>query len=393
MNILLFPYNAYSPTEGGIARITYTLINEFRAQGHFVLKVGHKKNEHSVVEDNYQFFLPSRITILCQANIRFFCDLCDKYDIDIVFLQNDILNLVELIEEVKKRKQVKAISCIHNSVLTPVYNFAYTREYELKKRGMAYLFRLLKTSIVKNFLVYSYIRKYRKQYRDVVNHSDAVVVLCEGQVQELKRMYGKTTLDNVYVIPNCIDSIYEPQVKKRKDVLWVGAFDTSIKRPDLMLQIWQKLLNVYPEWHLYMLGDGYAFDEMKRLSENMQMERITFTGRVNPSEYYSMAKILCVTSTHEAFPMVTLEAMCYGLATVAFNSFTSAPVLIEDKQTGFLVTPFKVDEYAETLSAIMRNDQLQSLLSEASRRKAEEFSITVVYKKWENLFNKLVNKD
>jgi len=393
MNILFFPYNAYSAYKGGIARITCTLIDTFREHGHTVIKLGHKKNENSVVEDELQFYLPNNTVVNCTENMDYVVALCKKHAINVVIFQNPVSSMMSFVSELRKKISVKIVSCLHNSVLTPVYNYAYVKEYELKNNNKSWLYKLLKTTLCKKIMVHSYIAKYRKLYREIVNESDAVVVLCEGQAQELSRMCGLNNINNVYVIPNCMNTPPMIAEKKEKLILWVGVLENSIKRPDLMLDIWDKFYNQHQDWNLAILGSGPASEELKKISALRGLKNIQFTGRVNPQDYYKNGSILCVTSTHEAFPMVILEAMFNGVVPVAFDSFTSARVLIEDANSGRLVKPFNTKSYADTLSALVEDNQCMKKMAVNAKRKAEGFTTDEVYKKWFKLFNELIRKN
>lgn len=392
MNILFFPYNAYASNEGGIARITNTLVNEFRYQGNTVIKVGHRKNDHSVIEDEHQFFLPNANMVYTKENLQFMIDICKKYSIDVLVFQSPVSDMMGFVAALRQNVDIKIISCIHNSILTPIYNQAYVKEYELKKQNKGWVFKLLRITWINKFITLFYIAKYRKRFRDVVSSSDAVTVLCDGQMKELKHMCGYREIKNAYVIPNCLEDINFEKVRKEKIVLWVGAFENSIKRPDLMLKVWDKVWQTHTDWKLFMLGDGPALTEMKLLSDKLSLQNIEFTGRINPKAYFSEASILCVTSTHEAFSMVTLEAMYDGVATMAFDSFTSAKLLIEDGVTGRLIQPFDVDAYAQTLEDLMENKNLLESMGNQAKQKASNYTTKTVYQKWSALFNTIVLK-
>lgn len=391
MNLLFFSYNAYPPNMGGIARITYNLINEFRSKGLSVFKLGHRKTQYSTVEDRNQYFLPNAKEVYCVENYNYMSELCSNLNIEIIICQNPLSGFGRLVFDVCDHLKIKSISCFHTSILTPILNYAYVQEYYMKKRKLGFVFELLKTSVVKSLLTKLYIIKYRKQHLLVVNKSTRVVLLCDGQVEELKQMCGYKHIDNAIVIPNCIEIPNVQDSIKEKLILWVGAFDCKIKRPDLMLCMWKMLESRFPDWKLLLLGDGPALVEMKALAHNLNLRNISFEGRVNPFDYYRKASVNCLTSTHESFSLVTVESQLYGVVPIAFDSFNAASMIIEDGKSGILVNAFDCNQYTEKLSELLSSPKMLEEIRDYAKVDACKFTNPSIYPQWKNLFDNIMN--
>jgi len=67
---------------------------------------------------------------------------------------------------------------------------------------------------------------------------------------------------------------------------------------------------------------------------------------------------------------------------VAFNSYVSVTDIIDDKVNGFLITPFDIQEYANTLAFLMSSRELLSACSLKAKRSAENFDLSIIGKKW-----------
>lgn len=391
MNILFVHSNGIVPTAGGISRTTHNLVQLFRSKGHKVWLLG-AKNKHQRFEyDEHQYFLPCQESADFKDNTVFLIDFIRSRSVQIVINQTPFSeDVVRLLDKCRKETGSKIVSCYHNSILTPIYNYAYQKEYNLTKRGLGFVFKLLKRDVVRGFLTKTYIAKYRQSFRETSEKSDTVVLLCDGQVNEWRRMCGYSDDRNTTVIPNYISAdVIEHDIRKQQIVLWVGTFDYAIKRPDLMLRIWKEVECEHRDWGLYMLGDGPSLTEMKVLSQQLGLKRVTFTGRVNPLDYYRMAKIQCVTSVHEAFPMVIVESMIEANPVIAFNSFTSASYIINDRENGILIEPFDVLEYSKRLSELMNNGRLCDAMGGCARKSVNRFSSDSVYTLWQQLFDRL----
>lgn len=388
MNIVFFHGNGILPNFGGISRITDILGNLFVSKGNDVWYIGaqdkHKGQKYSV----RQSFLPSA-DLFSDENLKYIASFVKENKIDTIINQCALdPNSAKFLALCREKAPFLLVSCFHNSILTPVLNGAYQKEYLLKKRGLGWVFNLMNTSIVRYLMTKAYIQKHRKRYLSTINNSDYVVVLCDGQIRELYRMCGLKTSNKVCVIPNGIDINAHFSESKKKIVLWVGTFDYSVKRPDNMLRIWKIVENQHPDWTLLMLGDGPSWQEMQEMSKSLELKHVFFKGRIVPDEYYNKALIACVTSVHEAFPMVVLEAQRVGCIPVVNNSFTSIPMLIEDRVNGCIVKAFDNADFAKVLSALMDDSEKQKQISRRAIENAKRFSLDNIYEQWKILLNK-----
>lgn len=388
MNIVFFHGNGILPNFGGISRITDILGNLFVSKGNDVWYIGvqdkHKGQKYSV----RQSFLPSA-DLFSDENLKYIASFVKENKVDTIINQCALdPNSAKFLALCREKAPFLLVSCFHNSILTPVLNGAYQKEYLLKKRGLGWVFNLMNTSIVRYLMTKAYIQKHRKRYLSTINNSDYVVVLCDGQIRELYRMCGLKSSNKVRVIPNGIDINAHFSENKEKIVLWVGTFDYSVKRPDNMLRIWKIVENQHPDWTLLMLGDGPSWQEMQQMSKSLELKHVFFKGRIVPDEYYKKAVIACVTSVHEAFSMVVLEAQRVGCIPVVNNSFTSIPMLIEDRVNGCIVKAFDNADFAKVLSALMDDFEKQKQISRLAIENAKRFSLDNIYEQWKILLNK-----
>lgn len=387
MNIVFFHNNGIVPTLGGISRITDILGTLFASKGNNIWYIGAQDKHKGQLYRKWQSFLPSP-NLFVEENVNYLVDFVKKHKVDAIINQFALdPRSSQFLAHCKTRVNFMLVSCIHNSILTPVMNGAYLKEYVLKKKGFNLLFLLMKTRFVTSIMTSIYISKHRKRYLDIVHNSDRIVVLCDGQESELNQMCGESFPKKVKVIPNCIDtSIVNPQ-NKGKIVLWVGNFDYAIKRPDNMLQIWKFVEDKNSDWELQMLGDGPSWNEMKALANCLSLKRVCFLGRVCPEEYYKKASILCVTSVHESFSLVTVEAQRVGCIPILNNSFRPAPMLVKDGYNGYLIPPFNNIAFAKTLDSLMRDSELRGRMSKNAIESVKRFSLDTVYIQWMSMLN------
>lgn len=388
MNILFYHKCVIDPQLGGISKITYTLANIFRTYGHKVWFLSEIENRK--IEDiNTQFVLPNK-RLMAKENIIFFQNILNKHNIGVVINQYALsANSSSFLGICKSKFDFKLVSCFHNSILTPIYNFAYQKEYTLKKNKLHFLCKFLKMKAFKSMLTWIYISKHRSHYLKSVEESDAIVSLCDGLREELLVMIGKPFIKKHYVIPNCVIIPKESVFDKKNEVLWVGNFDNSIKRPDVMLDIWAKISTRFTNWTLRFLGDGPSFTEMKDFAKRNNIKNVIFEGRVKPNEFYKRAKILCLTSTHESFSLVTVEAENYGVVPIVMNTFPAATLVVKNGLNGVLVDSYDKNKYTQCLIELLLDADKLKEMSDGCINYRDQFSPETIYKDWSKLFSEL----
>ena len=87
--------------------------------------------------------------------------------------------------------------------------------------------------------------------------------------------------------------------------------------------------------------------------------------------------------------MVLLEAQSVGIPCIAFDCDTGPAEIVEDGQTGFLITPGDVSDFSRKLSKLMGDQSLRRRMSAVAIKNAERFSDTVIGEKWQMLFAEL----
>jgi glycosyltransferase involved in cell wall biosynthesis len=382
MNILFLYGSTIDPIKGGIQRVTNVLSSYFETRGLKIYYLGLKKT--SQIVDDRQYYLPDSTVFNTNENRQFFLSFLKEKSIDIVINQGGLdPKSSELAYYAHQVNGVKLISAVHNSMLASIKNFssAYaSRLYHFKR-----LLRYTDSKWIKSILLGLYKQKYKKHYITLCKNSDAVVLLSEKFKEELAFFTESLSLDNVVGIPNPVSFSETKWQEKKKELLYVGRIDFAQKRVDLLLEIWSKLYEEYPDWLLRIVGDG-SLDETIQLASKLQLRNIYFEGFKNPQIYYQNASLFCMTSSFEGFGIVLVEAMQYGLVPFAFNSYLSVTDIIDNQINGVLIPPFDINKYVYELKQFMQDESMHIQFSEAAIKKSKEFSLDVIGNKWISLF-------
>lgn len=387
MNILFIYRSEVLPHVGGISSITLSLAEMLRKKGHKVWYLGMFKCETDCSDEN-QLFFPSHKD--SKANYTYLFSICKHKHIDIVINQIPLYDssVVRYLNEIRKKCNLRVLSCLHTPITSQVENLYFRKEYELLKGNKKFLLWLLKFQFTINFIFFFYKKKYKQQYLNIINESDETVVLCKGMMDQLVKMTDVSDTSKIQIIPNFVQYKKTINTKKENIILWCGLVDFDIKRIDAALKIWKECMDRLPDWSFHILGDGAGLKEAKLLANELNLRNIVFEGRVDPIPFYCKAKIVTVTSSFESFSLVTLEAQNYGCIPIVYNTFPAASMLIRDGKTGFLVSPYETSCFANRIFEVALSTDAFEVMSQMAIESSKEYSPDMIFGKWEKILLK-----
>lgn len=391
MNILFVYTSEITPEDGGVQRVTSFLGSYFEQQNNDVYYLSFKKSKTPSKVNSKQHFLPVENDLYNKKNISFYFDFVKINKIDIIINQAALGgNMTRFCAYAKSTSKVKIISVIHNSLLGNILNYTSSHSKQLKKIPLPFLMDLLETKFLKNVLNFLYVIKYKRAYKFTCENSDKVVLLSEGFYEELRNFVPNYDSNKVCAIPNpCTLNVTNSIPKKINEILYVGRINTSQKKVDLLLKIWEGIYKQHQNWNLSIVGDGDERLDLEKQVCKLGLERIKFCGLQNPIPFYGQSKILCMTSAYEGFPLVLAEAQVFGTIPIAFDSFASVRDIITNEENGFLIEPFSLQKYIDRLSELMNNEEKMKEMALNCQKSVEKFSIEAVGEVWIELFHKL----
>jgi glycosyltransferase involved in cell wall biosynthesis len=237
--------------------------------------------------------------------------------------------------------------------------------------------------------VYALVREVsRLSLAFCVRNSHKFVLLSPSFIP-IAQKFSRVKGSNKYLsIPNPIPMLVsDEEVKKEKEIIYVGRIEYNQKRTDRVVGIWKELETMYPDWKLTIVGDGDDREDLQKRIQEYGLKRVEITGFVNPIRYYQRASILLLTSEYEGFGLAVAEAMSQGVVPVVYNSFESAKDLITDGYNGVLVErPFSVSSFTRKAQELMENAEWH-VLSQNSKIASERFSVNTIVKDWYQLWN------
>jgi glycosyltransferase involved in cell wall biosynthesis len=201
-------------------------------------------------------------------------------------------------------------------------------------------------------------------------------------------------MPNPTPFPDTPDPV-EVRDRPEKIVLAVGRFYDSIKRIDLMLEVFRRVLDAAPDAKLLLVGDydlnaRVPRDSKKTIRERLaelclDESRVIFTGETdNVRDYYRKASILMMTSDSEGFPMVLLEAAHQGVPAVLFE-IPGLEDVIEQGKNGYFVPRDDLDGMAARIVAVLSDAGLRRELGQNAQAMSRRFAPEIVGGRWKRL--------
>jgi glycosyltransferase involved in cell wall biosynthesis len=230
-----------------------------------------------------------------------------------------------------------------------------------------------------------YPKLFEYLYKNVYKNYDVIVAQSNDMKNDLEMHYPAASAKAV-VINNPIDiervELLANEYKVKKiNLINVGVLRQA-KRHYLMLEVLSKLpLN----YHLTLVGSGAEEEALKLLvTELCLSERVTFEGhKTNPYPYMKEADLFILTSEHEGFPNVLLEANALGLPVVAFACPGGITEIIQEGSNGFSVSNGDVDEMVHTIEEASRYNFNKNLIVDSTRQR---YSQDIILEKYREVF-------
>lgn len=209
-----------------------------------------------------------------------------------------------------------------------------------------------------------------------------------------------TSARRVAVIPNSV--VWPlPEQAPRVSPSIVGAAGRSrllavgrlhwVKGYELLLEAFAELATRFADWELVIVGEG---TQRAGLQERVVALGLTgrayLVGRVgNLAEWYSSAKLLVLTSRHEGFPNVLLEALACGVPVVSFDCEAGPRNIVRPDVDGLLVPDQDLAALVAALGRLMSDAEFRAACAANAPDVRQRFAEERVAGLWRSLFEQL----
>lgn len=358
---------------GGIEKYTCDLCNMLTKFCKVKLIVSYKYNESSA------FYL--------NPNVELKYLIYDKPDsISIKSLLKQF-QISQIFKEIKRRKKLKKLFFTMNKkeVEEIDSNYIITTRVSLNEIVSKYLnnSKVICIATEHNDLIND--NKYNKNLINSLKRFDYLVL----PTKKLFDFYKSQTLN-----PKCIKISNTTELLniKKADInthnlIYVGRLSPEKGLFDLIDVIYE-LKKEIPDINLNILGDGYIRKKLEEYSIKLNLEKnIYFRGYVDISKqrnYYQQSSLFVLTSFTEAFGLVLIESMNYGVPCIAFDSASGACELLKDN-VGMLINKRNIKKMAYTIERYLLDSKIRSFYQKKALFTVKQFSPNKIINDWKKI--------
>ncbi len=249
-----------------------------------------------------------------------------------------------------------------------------------------------------------------KDFSTTLQHKKAEVykelkptfVTCSNWLAQIAKSSSLLKDYEVMAIPNPIDiNIYKPLNKKairqklglseNKKYILFGTLNLNEERKgfkklvEALNLLFTKHQDIKEKTELLIYGTA-SEEKIKLLPVKVNsFGRITEVRHL--AECYNAADVFVAPSLEDNLPNTVMESLACGIPVVAFN-IGGMPDMIEHKKNGYLAEPFSIQEVANGLVWILKDNEANKNLSLQAREKVvESFTFQKVANRYKDVYD------
>lgn len=202
---------------------------------------------------------------------------------------------------------------------------------------------------------------------------------------------GKISVVHNAVVPKPTKVYPKVNLKDKKIVTFLGRI-TFQKGPDYFVEAARKVLDVMPDVHFVMAGNGDMYLKcLERAAELRISNRFHFTGFLNHFEtnnLFGMTDVYVMPSVSEPFGITPLEAMRTGVPVIISKQSGVSEVLSNAVKVDF----WDLNALSDTIIGLLKYEDVSKKLAELGTQEVDEMKWEYAAYKVKEIYNKTVNK-
>lgn len=215
------------------------------------------------------------------------------------------------------------------------------------------------------------------------------VVACSKAIEKnLMQDYG---LKNTTTIYNAIDTDKAAQLSTEA-IPETDAFMLAVGRLhkqkgfDYLIEAFAAS-TAHEKLSLIILGEGNERASLNQLIQRHQLEdKILLKGSVtNPFAYYSKAQFFTLSSRHEGFPNILIEALACNCPCIAFDCPTGPSEIIQHNKNGLLVETENVAALTDAINTLHSNQSMRDQFTHSAKVSVQHLSFKNITNQWLSL--------
>lgn len=388
MNII-YVTNAYHPIIGGVEKCVGYIAHEIKNKGHHI-EVVTSRNPPSLLKFEIIDSIPVH-------RLPFYLYRDSLKSAIVTLLGNPYSSIVFLAIVLKLRPCIVHVQFIyHNAffieILRPILNLFHIPVVVTLHGGDA---PNISSYYKQNNPSESKILDWTA--RRLLNNADLVTAVSGRLKNETLEKLPMLKKD-IIVIPNGFDPrkfIYKINSEENKIILSIGRLDYQ-KGFDILLISFEKVSKDYPEWQLFIAGDGQLKDYLKNLANQLKIsDRVKFLGMLSTEDLIQQiheSSFVVSASRYEGLSLAALEVLACGKAFIS-TDVQGADEIIKRNVTGIIIPKENPKEMENAMRLLINNRVLRTELGRnAAIYIGENFTWERTVEKYLALYDDLISK-
>lgn len=187
---------------------------------------------------------------------------------------------------------------------------------------------------------------------------------------------------NSVIIPNPISVKCSVRENKNHKIVSVGRLAKQ-KNHMMLIDAFAKIIKTYPEYQLWIYGEGSSRNELEtKISEYHIEEKVFLPGNIpNIHQEISDAEMFVLSSNYEGLSNALLEAMMMGIPCIS-TTCAGSDEYIKDGYNGLLVPIGDSEKMKTAIELLIENDIFRYNIGRAGKQSVEQCDSRIVIDKW-----------
>ena len=206
------------------------------------------------------------------------------------------------------------------------------------------------------------------------------------QTKWAKECFSKRVQKKGVIIPNPINiSTKATGDMIRKKIVSVGRLSEQ-KNHKLLIMAFSKVKEIFPEYKLYIYGEGNLRNELEELIKKLGLNESVFLegNQLNIHERIADAEMFVLSSDYEGLSNALLEAMIMGIPCISTDCAGSTE-FIKNGINGILVNKKNVDDLSSAIINLIRDKSLSQKIKKNGVLLSEKLDSKTVFREWERI--------
>lgn len=212
------------------------------------------------------------------------------------------------------------------------------------------------------------------------------------QTQRIKEFYSSKLQARATIIKNPVtEKVFELKpVTKENRIIAVGRLAYQKNYP-MMFRAFAHIHQEFPDYKLFVYGDGPQKDEIRDSIHQLGMEdNIILAGKSDHViDEMNRSRLFVMSSDYEGMSNALLEAICVGLPALS-TDVSGAKDLISEDKNGYVVPVNDEAAFTSALKRLLSSPERMEEMGKRSKAMAPDFKEEKIVEQWEEVIKAVV---